>query len=170
MPNFQPESLPGIESPPNLPVVDLTAMSEQIAVNALAKHFKNEDKISEVRVDLGYGPVEHHVPVEDEDHPRRKPENIAAAKAASERRRRRRGNRESRFSDVGSDLPYVAPNIGANQEDSPTTSPRIILGLGRAVARNTVEGIELNNIKNRADGNQALGLAMLRAHQEKPRT
>lgn len=168
MSSFQPESLPGIESPTNLPVVDVTAMSEQIAANAQPVVY--EDRTSEAARDQGHGPVERHAPVEDEDHPRRKPEAIAAAKAASERRRRRYGHRESQFSDVASDLPYVAPNVGVAQEGSNATSSRIVLGLGHAVARNTVEGIEINNIMNRTGDNQALGLALLRAHQEKPRT
>lgn len=164
MSSFQPESLPGLESPTISLVVDVAAMSEQIAANAQPVIY--EDRTSEAARDQGHGPVERHAPIEDEDHPRRKPENIATAKAANERRRRRYGNHETRFSDAGRDL----ARDGNDQEDITAVSPRITLGLGHAIARHTVDIVDINSIKNKTGEDTVLGRALLRAHQEKRST
>lgn len=137
-------------------------MTERIA--ASARPVVYEDRTSEAARDQGHGPVERRAPIEDEDHPRRKPEAIAAAKAANERRRRRFGNRESRFSDVGSDLANTPPRVDESDSNNLTK------GLGQIAAEHVVASIEVMNIMNKTGDDKALGLALYRAHKEKPRT
>lgn len=127
-PDISPMDTPLIEvaGPVVPPIPDSTRIREVADQNPITEY---DDRTSDAARDQGHGPQEWGVPLEDEDHPRRKPEAIAAAKAAKAKRRRRVGHRENRFFDIGKDIP---PQIKAAEEfeaEDGSTGPVVEMSL-----------------------------------------
>jgi len=131
---------------PNQPPTpeELAANAAAIAANALEHPYVEEDRTSEAARDQGWGVTERGVPIEDPDHPRRKPEAIAAQREAQAKRRRRRGVRETRFTDIGSDTqdsdPAYNPDLKTEKPEPRTAATEVALGaLSDQLARRKLE-------------------------------
>lgn len=118
-----------------------------------AKLFKTvrDPNATDQEIDQGHGWI--RVPVEPPVANKQKPSTRAV---------------ESRYSDIGSDLAAPITKFDSSQELSTAESPTVP-GLGHIAARHIGDAIEAINIMNSTGEDTTLGLALLRAHQEKPR-
>jgi len=161
---------PRIKSPADVSSEEITAMSERIAANARPVEYP--DRTSEAARDQGWGPTERGTPIEDEDHPRRKPEAIASEKAERERRKHNSRQRETRFTDIGSDThdsdPAYLPTVTDSSSET-NVSRKPELGIGHMAVRRAIDAINAVNIMNDSGNDPILGMALARVRQEKPR-
>lgn len=115
--------------------------------------------------DQRHGPQELGTPIEDKDHPRRRPEAIAAQEAANQKRRQRAQRvRETRFTDIGSDTPQETPEQGGERISLSQLSPDIAVLFNRILGATAARGILAKS------GNDVtLSSALLQKQQDQPK-